>query len=142
MAQLSLASIHSIHGCIQCPCISHFILIPFPATSNNEVSPGAAQTLFGREGAIDLGLSQEPCGRPSVCWTCSCSHPGPCTGLGDIIVPKHSPYCLIFQCLLQFLVTNLHICWGNVGCWLCSSEDQLGASHILFLKKITFLYSL
>ena len=52
--------------------------------------------------------------------------PGPHTGPRDLIVLKHSPYCLIFQCPLQFLVSYIHICWGTVGCSLCSSVDWLG----------------
>ena len=36
--------------------------------------------------------------------------------------------CLVFQCPLQFLVSNLHIGWVTVGCLLCSSEDRLGVS--------------
>ena len=35
---------------------------------------------------------------------------------------------LIFECPVQFLVSNLHICWNTVGCLLCFSEDQLGVS--------------
>ena len=31
--------------------VYHFILIPLPATSSNQVSLGAAQTFFGREGS-------------------------------------------------------------------------------------------
>ena len=38
------------------------------------------------------------------------------------------PTCLIFQCPLQLLVCNLHICWGTVGCSLCSSVDRLDVS--------------
>ena len=40
------------------------------------------------------------------------------------------PSHLIFQCPLQFLVSNLHICWGTAGCSLCSSEDWLGVLHM------------
>ena len=44
------------------------------------------------------------------------SHPGPRAGPRDLIVLKHSSYRLIFQCLLQFLVSDLHIWWDTVGC--------------------------
>ena len=54
------------------------------------------------EGAIDLAVFQEPCSRPSGCQAWGSSRPGPCTGPGDLIVPKHSPYHLIFQCSLHF----------------------------------------
>ena len=50
----------------------------------------------------DPALSQELCDRPEGCWTWGCSHPGPCAGPRDLIVLKHSPYHLIFQCPLQF----------------------------------------
>ena len=72
------------------------------------------------EGAIDLVLSQESCGRPCGHWAWGYSHPGPCAGPRDLIVLKHSPNCLIFQCPLQFLVSNLHICWDTIGCSLCA----------------------
>ena len=52
-----------------------------------------------------------------------------CEGPGDLIVLKHSSYCLIFRCPLS-LVSDLHICWNTVGCSLCSS-DQLGISLVL-----------
>ena len=80
------------------------------------------------EGAVDPALSQKPCGRPCGCNVWGCSHLGPCAGSRNLIVLKHSPYRLIFQCPLHFLVSYLHICWGTVGCSLCSSEDQLGIS--------------
>ena len=57
------------------------------------------------------------------------SQPGPCAGPRDLIVLKHSSYCLNFQCPLQFLVSDLHICWNTVCCLLCSS-DQLGVSLV------------
>ena len=61
-------------------------------------------------------------------WGCCC--PGPRAGPRDLIVLKHSPYCLIFQCPLQFLVSYLPICWGTVSCSLCSSVDLLGVSPV------------
>ena len=54
------------------------------------------------EGATDLALSQESCGRPGGQRSWGCSHPGSGTGPRDLIVPKHSPYHLIFQYPLQF----------------------------------------
>ena len=55
-----------------------------------------------------LALSQESCSRP---WTPAggFSCPGPRAGPRDLIVLKHSSYCLIFQCPLS-LVSDLHIC--------------------------------
>ena len=55
--------------------------------------------------------------------------PSSLCGSRDLIVLKHSSYSLIFQCPLS-LVSDLHICWNNVGCSLCSS-DQLGISLAL-----------
>ena len=64
-------------------------------------------------------------------WRFCC--PCPCTawvpGPGDLIVLKHSSNHEIFQCPLS-LVSDLHICWNTVGCFLCSS-DQLGISLAL-----------
>ena len=80
------------------------------------------------EGAVNPALSQESCGRPGRFWAWGYSHPGPCTGSRDLLVLKQSPYHVVFQCLLYFLVSYLHICWGTVGCWLCSSVDRLGGS--------------
>ena len=77
-----------------------------------------------------LALTQESCSRSSWHWGWGCNCPGPCTGPRDLIVLKCSPYRLIFQCPLHFLVFNLHICWNTIGCSLCSSEDQLGISPV------------
>ena len=68
-----------------------------------------------------LGLSHSPAwlspknlaADPAVtsgCWAWGFSCSGPCAGPRDLIVLKHSPYCLIFQCPLQCLVSILHIC--------------------------------
>ena len=57
-----------------------------------------------------------------------CSHPGPRACPRDLIVLKNYPYHLIFPCPLQFLVSTLHICWGTIGCLVCSSVDWLGVS--------------
>ena len=112
------------------PCVCHFILIPLPETSSNQVSPSAARALFGRGGSWSMAPSHKPCGRPAGRQTWGCCHPDPCTHPRDLIVLRHSPYRLIFQCPLQFLISNLHICWGTVGCSLCSSEDQLGVPPV------------
>ena len=37
--------------CPQSPCVYHFVLIPLPATSSNQVSLSAAQASFGRGGS-------------------------------------------------------------------------------------------
>ena len=91
-----------------------------PATSSIQVPVVLLKPCLAGEGAVDLALSQESCSRPGGHWTWGCSHPAPHTGPRDLIVLKHSPYRLIFQCLIQFLVSNLHICWDIVGCSLCS----------------------
>ena len=54
---------------------------------------------------------------------------GPIASTRDLIVLKHSSYHLTFQCLLQSLVFNLHICWNTISYSLCSS-DQLGVSLV------------
>ena len=43
-----LSTVPSLHTWF--PWVYHFILIPLPVTSSNQVSVGAAQTLFGRGG--------------------------------------------------------------------------------------------
>ena len=85
------------------PGVCHFILIP-PSNLKHPGWSGAAQTLFVREGAVDLALSQESCSRGCRAWGCShpCPRPGPQASLGELIVPKHSPYHMIFQCPPQF----------------------------------------
>ena len=47
MAQLSTFP----RQCPQSPWVYHFVLIPFPATSSNQVSLSVAQALFGRGGS-------------------------------------------------------------------------------------------
>ena len=96
------ANVHSLSGCTPPLHVCHFIFIP-PATSKHQVHPGAAQTsLFGTEESLTCLSSQNPAADPGGHQTWGCSRPGPCTGPRDIIVPKHSPYCLIFQFPLQF----------------------------------------
>ena len=57
----------------------------------------------------------------------------------DLLVLKHSSYHLIFQCSVQFLVSNLHICWNTIGCSLCSS-DQLGLSLVPRGKSVSYTH--
>ena len=76
-----------------------------------------------------LILSQESCSRPCT-WARGFSCPGLRTGPRGLIVLKHSSYRLSFQCRLQFLFSDVHICWNTIGCSLCSS-DQLGVSLVL-----------
>ena len=45
-------------------CLPHFVIIPLPATSSNQVSLTAAQPLFGRGRELLTPLSQESCCRP------------------------------------------------------------------------------
>ena len=47
MAQLSTL----LSPCPQSPWVYHFVLIPLPVTSSNQVSLGAAQTMFDRGGS-------------------------------------------------------------------------------------------
>ena len=42
------AGLHSLCECSPPLGVCYFVLIPLPATSSNQVSPGAAQTLFGK----------------------------------------------------------------------------------------------
>ena len=92
--------------------------------------PGLLKPCLTGEGSFDLALSQESCsrlgGHRAWGWTCPC----PCAGPRDLIVLKHSPYCLVFQYPLQLLFSCSHICWGTVGCSLCSSVDWLGVSPV------------
>ena len=87
---------------------------------NSSYSSPPVQTTTWPHTQPILALSQESCSRPHGHW--GFSSPGPCADPRDLIVLKHSSYCLIFQCPLQFLVSNLHICWDILGCSLCSSE--------------------
>ena len=80
------------------------------------------------EGAINPTLSQESCSRPGRRRPGGCSRPGPHAGPRDLFVLKQSPYLLLFQCPLWFLVSYLHKRWGAVGCSLCSSVDWVGDS--------------
>ncbi|KAF6104196.1 hypothetical protein HJG60_011203 [Phyllostomus discolor] len=50
--------------------------------------------------AVDSALSQEPCGRPSGHWSWGCNFSGPHADPWALIVLKHSPYHLFFQCPL------------------------------------------
>ena len=73
-----------------------------------------------------------------VAWAWGYRRPGP--QASDVLVPALVPenllslsiffHYLTFQCPLQFLVSDLHICWNTIGCSLCSSEDQLGVSPV------------
>ena len=129
-AQLFLAVIHSLSewssGCTPPLCVCHFVLIPLLRLQASRSLLALLKPCLAGEGAIDLTLFQESCGRPGGHWAWGCSHSGPQAGPRDLIVLKHSPYCLVFQCPLQFLVANLHICWDTIVCSLCSSEDGLG----------------
>ena len=44
------------------PCVFATSSLFLPVTSSTQVSPGTAQTSLAGKGAIDLALSQEPCG--------------------------------------------------------------------------------
>ena len=102
----------------------------FFSLKNSSYSSPLVQTSTWPLTQPSLALSQESCSRSSRRWTWGCSCPGPRACPRDLIVLKHSLYCLIFQCPLQFLVSNLHICWDNFDCSLCSSEDWLGVSPV------------
>ena len=128
MAQFFPDCVQSLSGCTQPLCVYHFILIvPLQLQATRSLQVLLKPCLAG-EGAVNPALSQEPCGRPSRRRTWGCSRLGPSAGSVDLIVLKHSPYHLVFQCSVQILVSYLHICWGTVGCSLCSSVDQLDVS--------------
>ena len=46
------------------PWVYHFVLIPHPATSGNQVSTVLLRPCLAGEGAVNPALSQESCGRP------------------------------------------------------------------------------
>ena len=97
MAQLStLPSQHT-----QSPWVYHFVLIPLPATSSNQVSLGAAQALFGRGGICQPGSLPGVLRQAQWVQAWGCSHPGPRAGPRDLFVLKHSPYCF-FSVLYTF----------------------------------------
>ena len=116
------------------PWVYHLVLIPLPETSSNQVSLGAAQALFGRGG------SHEPSSLPGFllqalwarAWGCSCLVPR--AGPRDLFVLKQSSYHLFLQCPLYFLVSYLDICWGTVGCLICSSVDGVSVSPVCMEK--------
>ena len=100
----------------------------FLFSRNSSYSSPLVQTSTWSLTQPSLALSQESCSRPCGSgW--GFSHPGSRAHPRDLIVLKHSSYCLIFQCPPQFLVSDLHICWNTIGCSLCSS-DQLGVSLV------------
>ena len=110
------------------PWVFHFVLIPLPATSGNQVSESIAQALFGSGGGRKSGslpgvLQQAPHGRA---W--GCSRPGASVGPRDLFVLKQSPYLLFSQCPLYFLVSYLHKRWDAFGCSLCFSVEWVGVS--------------
>ena len=86
---------------VHSPCVfatsSLFPSLPLQATRS---FPVLLKSCLAGEGAVDLALSQEPCSRPGGHRTWSCSHPCPHAGPRYLIVLKHSPYCLVFQCPL------------------------------------------
>ena len=119
------------HGCCrefskQLPSASIFSFsfreIPPIQAPRSKQAPGLSHSppwLSPKNLAVEPVVLARSFGRPGL-------HVGP----RDLIVLKHSSYHLIFQCLLRFLVSDLHICWNIVGCLLCSS-DQLGVSLVL-----------
>ena len=107
---------------------SEYLYFLFFFSRNSSYSSPQVRTSTWPLTQSSLDLSQESCSRPcSLAW--GFSHPGPCAGPRDLIVLKHSSYHLIFQCPLQFLVSDIHICCSTGGCSLCSS-DQLGVSPV------------
>ena len=99
------ASVHSPSGCLLPLCVSHFI-----STSPSDIqNPGpswcwaALPTLVG-EGAGVLTLLPLSC---SGCQARGCSSLGPSTDPRDLTVPAHSPHCLFFHVLCNFLPPNL-----------------------------------
>ena len=103
--------------CPWSPCVYHFVLLPLPVISSNQVSLSAAQALFGRAGSCQLpGVLQQA--QWAQAWGFSRPVPHACPR--DIFALKQSPYHLFFQCPLYSLVSSLHKHWGTDGCSLCS----------------------
>ena len=75
-------------------------------------------------GPVDPAFSHESCGRPSWCQAWGCSCPGPSTGLRNLIVPKQSPYRLIFQCPLLFWPPNF--IYGGIPLVIHSVPQKIG----------------
>ena len=117
-------------------CLPHFILLPLPATSSNQVSLGTAQALFGRRGNHQLGSLPGVLRQAWWVRAWGCSRPGPHSGPRDLFVLKQSPYRLFFQCPLYFLVSYLHKRWGAVSCLLCSSVDELARCFTCVPRKV------
>ena len=99
--------VHSLGGCTPPLCFCHFVFIsPQRLQASMLILKLLKPTCLAEEGAIDLAVFQESCQWPGRHRAWSCSHPGPCTGPRDLMVPKQSPYCLIFQCPVQFWPTT------------------------------------
>ena len=95
--------------------VYHFVLIPLPATSSNQVSRCCSSLV--RQGMELLTQLSPRSPTPGLGLQLPWS-PGLSQGL---FVLKQSPYCLFFQCPLYLLVSYLHQRWGTVSCSLCSS---------------------
>ena len=67
--------------CLLSPCVFHFVLIPLPATSGNQVSHSVARPCLAGEGALNPALSQESCSRPGT------GGPGAAAALVPALVP-------------------------------------------------------
>ena len=116
------AAENSLNSC-QVPLFSLFLFEKFllfkPPGPNKHMA-----CLTAQPGSLPKLLQQTL----QLAWGFSC--PGPQAVFRDLTVLKHSSYRLIFQCPLQSLASDLHICWNTVVCSLCSS-DQLGISLVL-----------
>ena len=72
--------------CPWSPWVFHFILIPLPATSGNQVSHTVARALFGRGGGRSPGSLPGVLRQALHGWAWGCSRPGPHTGPRDLFV--------------------------------------------------------
>ena len=80
---------------------------------------------LAEEGAVDLVLFQEFCGKPGRGWAWGCSSPG----LRDLIVPKQSPDHLFFNVLYNICLQPSYMLEYH---WIFSlfPEDQLGVPPV------------
>ena len=101
--------------CPQSPWVYHFVLIPLPATSSNQVSSSAAQTLFGRGGSHWPGSLPGVLQQTWRAWGLGLQPPwsphwsqGPYCPEAISLSSKFSVSCTIFGLLSSYM---LGYCW-------------------------------
>ena len=77
--------------------VYHFILIPIPVTSNNQVSLGAIQALFGRGEPLAQLFPRSPTAGPAGQRAWGSSRPGPCTGPRGLFCSEAIPLLSVFS---------------------------------------------